>query len=453
MWIDMNIRFFLIAVNLLLLARGVAANDARRTPVVRAVEKALPAVVNIQTESVVEVRDPFSEMFRDFWAPHYGQTRPDVRRSLGSGVVIHADGYILTNDHVVRRATKIQVKFVDGREFAADRVAYDQRSDLALLRIQQPKERRLKFDTMPFARDDDLLLGETVVALGNPFGLGGSVSRGILSSKDRQQPHEGEMLDMANWLQTDAAINPGNSGGPLINLDGNLIGINVAIHRQGQGIGFAVPIARVNETLGSIFTPEHRRGLWLGARVRMDGDRLRMARVEPGSPAAKAGLTAGDTVVEVNAKETKSYFDWAEEVAGRGLPRVNLKIFRGGRVLRVAVTLQPEEKVFNAELLEERLGLTVRTLTEKVSEQLGLSFYGGYLITKVEADGPGSRAGLQTGAVIQRVGNSFPGSLVALARHIHNLKAGQVVQLFVVWETRRGSLLQRRSGVAKVKLR
>ena len=155
MWIDMNIRFFLIAVNLLLLAGGVAANDARRTPVVRAVEKALPAVVNIQTESVVEVRDPFSEMFRDFWAPHYGQTRPDVRRSLGSGVVIHADGYILTNDHVVRRATKIQVKFVDGREFAADRVAYDQRSDLALLRIQQPKERRLKFDTMPFARDDD----------------------------------------------------------------------------------------------------------------------------------------------------------------------------------------------------------------------------------------------------------------------------------------------------------
>ena len=139
---------------------------------VKAVAKALPSVVNIRTETVQEVRDPFAELFSDFWNPYYRQPRQDVRRSLGSGVVIHEDGYIITNDHVVRRATKIRVKFANGREYEADRVAYDQRSDLALLRILLPKGSKTRFTPVPFARDGDLLLGETVIALGNPFGLG-----------------------------------------------------------------------------------------------------------------------------------------------------------------------------------------------------------------------------------------------------------------------------------------
>ena len=260
----MNIRHFRNAVKGLALAAVLlaplslfGADGVRQTPVVKAVSKALPSVVNIRTETVQEVRDPFAELFSDFWNPYYRQPRQDVRRSLGSGVVIHEDGYIVTNDHVVRRATKIRVKFANGQEYEADRVAYDQRSDLALLRILLPKGSKTRFTPVPFARDDDLLLGETVIALGNPFGLGGSVSRGILSSRARQVPQAGEILDMANWLQTDAAITPGNSGGPLINLNSELIGINVAIHREGQGIGFAIPIARVNETLGKFFTPEH----------------------------------------------------------------------------------------------------------------------------------------------------------------------------------------------------
>ena len=168
-----------------------ADTSVRKTPVVQAISKTLPSVVNIRTETVVEVRDPFSELFQDFWNPYYRQPRQDVRRSLGSGVVIGKEGYILTNDHVVRRATKIRIKFADGREFDADRVAYDQRSDLALLRIVTPKGSEKKFSPVRFARDGDLLLGETVIALGNPFGLGGSVSQGILSSRDRQSPQAG----------------------------------------------------------------------------------------------------------------------------------------------------------------------------------------------------------------------------------------------------------------------
>ena len=205
----LNTLHFRNAVKGLALATGLVvppfltgADDVRQTPVVKAVTKALPSVVNIRTETVQEVRDPFAELFSDFWNPYYRQPRQDVRRSLGSGVVIHEDGYIVTNDHVVRRATKIRVKFANGREYEADRVAYDQRSDLALLRILLPKGSKARFTPVPFARDGDLLLGETVIALGNPFGLGGSVSRGILSSRDRQVPQAGEILDMANWLCT-----------------------------------------------------------------------------------------------------------------------------------------------------------------------------------------------------------------------------------------------------------
>ena len=186
--------------------------DVRRDAVVRAVEKVMPAVVNISTETVVEVRDPFEQMLREFWGPYYRQRSPDVEYSLGSGVIIDEEGYLLTNDHVVRRASRVKVKLADGREFEAQPLAGTERTDLALLRIKVPKGTR--FTPAHFAPDDDLLLGETVIALGNPFGLGGSVSRGILSSKARRAPREGERLDIANWLQTDASINPGNSGGP-----------------------------------------------------------------------------------------------------------------------------------------------------------------------------------------------------------------------------------------------
>ena len=430
-----------------------ANTTVRKTPVVQAVSKTLPSVVNIRTETVVEVRDPFAELFQDFWNPYYRQPRQDVRRSLGSGVVIHEDGYVLTNDHVVRRATKIRVKFADGREFEADRVAYDQRSDLALLRIVVPKGLDKKFQAVNFARDSDLLLGETVIALGNPFGLGGSVSQGILSSRDRQAPREGEVLDIENWLQTDAAINPGNSGGPLINLDGELIGVNVAVHRQGQGIGFAIPIARVQETLSELFAPEQLRGLWFGARVTIDGNSLRLSRVEPNSPAAKAGLRRGDKVVQVNDNHVTDFVGWAKEVAGRGLKTVRLKIFRGGRFITIPVTLLPEEKVFNPKAIEARLGITVRTLTQRMAEQLGMSFYGGYLITEVEKDGPGARASVEPGGVIQRIDGQQPESLVAFAKDILSRQSGDFVRLNIVWEIRRGAFLQRRSGAAKVKVR
>src|SRR5215471_11961104 len=222
-----------------------AEPDVRRDATVIAIEKVMPSVVNIATETVIQYHDWYDDLLQQF----YGWGRVPLRKqksiSLGSGVIIDDEGYVLTNFHVVRRASRIQVKLWDGREYDADPVVATEGSDIALLKLRvKPGE---KFKVIKFAPDDDLLLGETVLALGIPYGLGGSVTKGILSSKNRRPSNGTEPLDVEDWLQTDAAINPGNSGGPLANLRGELIGVNVAVYREedsgqrGMGVGFAIP--------------------------------------------------------------------------------------------------------------------------------------------------------------------------------------------------------------------
>src|SRR5687767_4673038 len=182
------------------------ASDVRRDATVTAVEAVMPAVVNIATETVVEINDPLENLYREFFGPYYRRRPPNTQHSLGSGVIIDEEGFVLTNFHVVNRARRIWVKLDDGREFECEKVSLTQLSDVALLRIRRKGEE--KFSAVKFAGDDDLLVGETVLALGNPFGLGGTVTRGILSSKSRRPPRENEQLDVLDWLQTDAAINP-----------------------------------------------------------------------------------------------------------------------------------------------------------------------------------------------------------------------------------------------------
>src|ERR1041385_6592211 len=212
-----------------------AEPDIRRDATVAAVERVMPSVVNIATATVVEYEDFYQRLFREFFGQGGLRPRQEQEYSIGSGVIIDEDGYVLTNLHVVRRGTRTQVKLWDGREYEADRIVATPNSDVALLKIRcKPGE---KFKAVSFAADDDLLLGETVLALGNPFGLGGSVTKGILSSKTRRPATGNEPLNVNDWLQTDAAINPGNSGGPLINIRGELIGLNVAVYREGQEVG------------------------------------------------------------------------------------------------------------------------------------------------------------------------------------------------------------------------
>jgi serine protease Do len=395
-------------------------NDIRRDATVRAVEKVMPSVVNIATETIIHVRDPFEEFFRQFMYPYHSRQPTSAQYSLGSGVVIDEAGYLLTNDHVVRRADKIAVKFCTGTNvYEATVVATDPKSDVALLKLKaRPGE---KFSAIKFAPEDDLLLGETVLAMGNPFGLGGSVCRGILSSKSRIVAKEGEPMDIPNWLQTDAPINFGNSGGPLVNLRGELIGINVAVLRNYQGevaegIGFAIPVRRVLEALSDIFPTEFVKSLWFGARVKVGTSPLVVMSVQPQSPAGQAGLRPGDAILQVDGKPPKSFIDFTDLLAANPAQKVSLKIQRGTAEKEVAVRLEPEKSVFNAAMIRDKLGLNLEELTPELSDRYGVRPSDGYIITGVQTGGPAAAAGLERGVLVTAIDGRTPANLRAAAK-------------------------------------
>ena len=220
---------------LLIATLTTGPSQARRTPLVMAVDRARPAVVNISAEEVVRA-SAASDAWQLFLG--MGRMRDQVRTSLGSGFVFDERGYVLTNYHVVARGSRIQVSFEDGSDYTARVVGTDPGGDLAVLKIQADK----KFPASPLGTSSDLLLGEPTIAIGNPFGLNQSVSIGVISALHRTVPAEGRSY--YDFIQTDASINPGNSGGPLLNADGNVIGVCSAVLATGQGIGFAIPIDR-----------------------------------------------------------------------------------------------------------------------------------------------------------------------------------------------------------------
>jgi S1-C subfamily serine protease len=399
--------------------------DVRRDATVLAVEQVMPSVVNIATKNVVQVRDPFDEFYRQF----FGRQSADQPYSLGSGVVIDEAGYLLTNDHVVRRADKIAVKFATGGDvYEATVVASDSKSDVALLKLTaHPGE---KFHAIKIAHDDDLLLGETVLALGNPFGLGGSVSRGILSSKSRVAPKEGQPLILQNCLQTDAAINPGSSGGPLVNLRGELIGINVQYVPEAQSLGFAVPVKRVIESLSEeIFPTDFVSSFWFGARVKVGTSPLTVMAVQPESPAGRAGLKSGDVILTVNGKAPKSFIDFAGLLAEKGASDQVLTIQRGLERNELNVRLVPTTNVFNAEMVRNKLGLNLDSLTAETAARYGVNATAGFIVTGVLKDSPAEAAHLQNGMLVTGVNGQTPPDLTALAKMLYGKAKGESVRL------------------------
>ena len=317
----------LIALIAILCASPVAAGDAsRRTPVVEAVERVSPAVVNVSAEQIVEqqanpfgaFRDPmFDQFFRDFVEPRRERV---MRTSLGSGVLIRADGYILTNQHVVLKGSRIHVSLVGDREFEAKLVGADSDSDLAVLRVQASGE--LPFVEM--GHSDDLMIGETVIAIGNPFGLSHTVTTGVVSAVGRSlQQNDQTYYD---FIQTDASINPGNSGGPLLNIKGELIGINTAIYQNAQGIGFAIPVDRARRIVTDLITFGEVQVPWVGAVVQnltvelaqhfgVRGKRGVLVRgVEAESPASRAGVARGDVILAIDGHDVHSSDEYDQRV-------------------------------------------------------------------------------------------------------------------------------------------
>ena len=316
-----------LAAGLSLAAQAGPQSPARRTAVVAAVDRTRAAVVNINAQEVVKARaaeDPFDAFFGRF------RRQDEVRNSLGSGFVFDAAGYVLTNYHVVARGSRIQVSFEDGTDYVAKVVGTDPGGDLAVLKIRGER----KFPTAPLGTSTDLMLGEPTIAIGNPFGLNQSVSLGVVSALHRSV--HAEDRSYYDFIQTDASINPGNSGGPLLNGDGEVVGVCSAIYANAQGIGFAIPIDRAlrvarelvkSGELASSFwgfdgtTPDPKNGGKPGALV---------TGVETDSPAAKAGLRKGDLVVRLDQSPVRD----ADELRFllRDVPvgsRVTLGVMRG----------------------------------------------------------------------------------------------------------------------------
>ena len=423
--------------------------EAAGDPVVLAVQKVLPAVVNISTERIVErqFNDPFDELFRQFFGQP-GRPRVEGVQSLGSGVIVDEDGWIVSNYHVVQRATKIDVLLADGSHYEAQYVSGDDKNDLALLKIQPKKP----LSSVEIATDGRTMLGETVVAIGNPFGFDHTVTRGVISAKDRSWPPEDPQFE--DVLQTDAAINPGNSGGPLINTRGQLVGINMALLSQAQGIGFAVPAKRVANLLAAWFTPEKRARLWLGLRFQRADRAIVVADVQDNSPAAKSGVQKNDRVVAVDGQEFHDILRLERALIHRKAGDVvKFDVERSGETRSVSITLAGLPKLSAANLMLSRFGVQVQPLTPDLAEALGFFSIQGLAVASVERDSPADCAGFQSKMVITQVGGEEITSMDRLAEQLADVKKDDMVSMSVIVTERRGNVILRQTANVSLKAR
>jgi serine protease Do len=417
---------------LLLSGDGAMAKVDRRTPVVEAVERSMPTVVNIGTEQMVRTlySDPLQrfrgdlldEYFRNFFdtppTPGYRLTH-----SLGSGVVVDPDGYILTNYHVIERASRIRVLLSDDQIHEAQLLAGDPISDLALIKIDTDKP----LPAVAFASDEDLLLGETVICLGNPFGLAHTVTVGVLSAKNREARYGGEVL-YRDILQTDAAVNPGNSGGPLLNINGELIGINVAIYQEAQNIGFAVPVARVRALLTQWFGPRLLKKATLGFEPVTTGGVVRVGHVEPGSAADAAGVREGAAIVSVNDRPVSDVFEFNQALLPVRIgDKARLEMKNGDLKQPAEIELVALPKPSGEKLARERLGIE---FDDPGSRPNLMQYYRtGLPLGRVIDDGCAARAGLKAGPLVTRINDIEIRSLDDVGLALEHVKKGDAVVL------------------------
>jgi serine protease Do len=380
------------------------AHDQRRTPVVAAVEKIGPAVVNISAEQVIRQRAGLMDSFLFGADPR--RERRTTTESLGSGVVLDAaKGIVVTNDHVVSGASRIIVTTSDGREHEAKVTGADADNDLAVLRILVPGSLK----AVPVGTSSDLMIGETVIAIGNPFGLSNSVTTGIVSAVHRTVRGPSGR-NYSDFIQTDAAINPGNSGGALVNILGELIGINTAIVGGANTIGFAIPVDRVRRIVDDLLHFGEVKPVWLGLRgvnVTSDSGRasargqgLRVRAVYPGSPAEKAGLRPGDLVVSLDGKPVESREDFDTTLTSLGPGRtLTLGFRRKGEERTAKATTARAPGDLGLEVLRREIGLAVSETRSGVA------------IASVRRGTPADEQGLARGDRVLAINNQKVDSL------------------------------------------
>jgi len=413
-------------------------------------EKVRPGVVNIQVVKKVKnigfrnfPGNPFGGQnpFGDFFSP-FSQGNPPggfEQKGVGSGFIMSREGYILTNNHVVEEADQIKVKLSNGKEYEGKVIGRDPKTDLALVKIEGAPD----LQSLSLGNSEDLKVGSWVVAVGSPFGLEQTVTAGIVSAKGRvigSGPYD-------NFIQTDASINPGNSGGPLVNLKGEVVGINTAIIAEGQGIGFAIPINMAKEIASQLQNQGHVTRGWLGVNIQevtpelaksfglMDNKGALVSQVVPNSPAEKAGIEQGDVILQFDGKDVSDSKELPRIVASTPVGKsVMVKIARDGKVTDRQVKLgEMEEKaeVAKTPSTHRRLGIAVQNLTPEIAKGLGLKKETGVVVTQVEPGSPASDAGIQTGDVIREVNRKPVKDVEDFVQKIEKVKDQDSVLLFV----------------------
>ena len=416
-------------------------------------EMASPAVVNIRTVKTIKgggpvfrqfQRDPWGRKgpFKDFFERYFGEDmqKEFKQPSLGSGFIIDKDGFVVTNNHVIEDADQIKVKLKDEREYDATIVGRDPNTDIALLKIDSGQN----LPTIELGDSDKLKVGQWVVAIGSPFGLEHTVTAGIVSAKGRvigSGPYD--------VIQTDASINPGNSGGPLLNLNGEVVGINTAIVASGQGIGFAIPVNLAKGIIVALQTEgEVTRG-WLGVAIQdLSGDMAEYYEVEnkkgvfvmdvfKGDPADKAGIKPKDIILEVNGQRIITSRQLTGMIAGIPVGEsAKIKILRDGKekTVKVKIVKRDETKLASrgrpTEQAEE-FGIRVSDLTPEIAQRLNIAETSGVIVSEIQSGGKGEEADIRVGDIIKEI-NRRPIETVSDYQEIlSQVDSGESVNLFI----------------------
>jgi len=443
-----------------------AAESTARAPqgFVELANKLAPIVVNISTTIAPETRaprgprpqqpapDPFGqepgadpfEFWRRFFGEPFGMPDPrgTPRQGLGSGFIIDASGLILTNNHVIENADKITVRLPDRKEYAAKVVGRDPRTDIAVIRIT---EKDLNLPEAPLGDSSKLEVGEWVIAMGSPFGLDNSVTAGIVSAKGRWIGAGA----YDNFIQTDASINPGNSGGPLINMRGEVVGINTAIFSRtggNLGIGFAIPINLAKDIVPQLVKEGKVTRGWLGVSIQRITPELAeslgleerrgalVAGVEPGSPAEQAGIKTGDVIIEYGGEKVADSTELPIMVARTEVEKpVKITVVRDKRQVPLTVKIGElkDEAVVAAAPQTGKLGLTVQNLTPQMAERLGLKETRGVVVTAVDPESPAAQGGLRPGDIVLEANRKAINDAADLRQIVDSAKPGENL-LFLV---------------------
>jgi serine protease Do len=375
-----------------LLVSSVQASDLRRDAVVRAVRQCRPSVVNIHGEKTIAASyDGYG---------HAGEPPRHVN-GMGTGVVVDKRGYIVTNYHVVNGVRRIQVTMADGKTYLAQLVSFDKDSDLAVIKVDAPVD----LPVISIGTSSDLMPGETVIAMGNAYGYEHTVTLGIVSALHRTV-QVSDTQQYADLIQTDASINPGNSGGPLLNIDGEMIGVNVAVRAGAQGIGFAIPVDKVLETTATLLSAENVDHNWHGIAVNADpaGEQgAVVAAVDADSPAAKGGVQPGDVITGINGQIIDRPLDFQRALLERKPgEEIEVAVERNHEPLKLSFVMA--ERHTRRPSVEERtwnvLGLRLRSLTPGESRGWNARYRGGLAVVEVRPGGPAAAQGIRPGDVL-----------------------------------------------------